>query len=132
MTEKAPKTSKTAAAKAAPASAKAAPAAEPAAAPTVTVVSSHKTNTLSIVALVAGIAGLTFVPFLASIVAIVTGHMARAEVRRTGEQGEGRALAGLIMGYVGVGLALLVAVLLIAFLGVVLASGMGMNGYYNY
>ncbi|BAU99720.1 DUF4190 domain-containing protein [Aurantimicrobium minutum] len=127
MTEKAPKTSKPAT-KAAVAKPAAAEAAAPAA-PTVTVVSSEKTNTLSIVALVAGIVGLTFIPFLASIVAVVTGHMARAEVRRTGEQGGGLALAGLIMGYVGIGLAVLVISLLFAFLGVVIASGMG-NYYY--
>lgn len=96
----------------------------------VTPAASAKTNTLSIVALVSGIAGLTFVPFLASIVAVVTGHMSRAEVRRTGEQGEGLALAGLIMGYVGIALAVIVAGLLIAFFGVVIASGM--NSYYNY
>jgi hypothetical protein len=124
MTEKAPKTSKPAAKAAAPEAAPAAPAA-----PTVTVVSSEKTNTLSIVALVSGIVGLTFIPFLASIVAVVTGHMARAEVRRTGEQGGGLALAGLIMGYVGIGLAVIVISLLFAFLGVVIASGMGSYYY---
>ncbi|MEG2777776.1 MAG: DUF4190 domain-containing protein, partial [Aurantimicrobium sp.] len=89
-----------------------------------------KTNVLAIVALVAGIAGLTVIPFVSSIVAVVTGHMARKEVRRTGEQGEGLALAGLITGYIGLGLGVLVAVLLIAFFGIVIASGM--NGYYNY
>jgi hypothetical protein len=124
MTEKAPKTSKPAAKAAASEAAPAAPAA-----PTVTVVSSEKTNTLSIVALVSGIVGLTFIPFLASIVAVVTGHMARAEVRRTGEQGGGLALAGLIMGYVGIGLAVIVISLLFAFLGVVIASGMGSYYY---
>ena len=126
MTEKAPKTSKPATKAAAkPAATEtAAPAA-----PTVTVVSSQKTNTLAIVALVSGIVGLTLIPFLASIVAVVTGHMARAEVRRKGEQGAGLALAGLIMGYVGIGLAVIVISLLFAFLGVVIASGMG-NYYY--
>ena len=88
-----------------------------------------KTNVLAIVALVAGIAGLTVVPFLASIVAVVTGHMARKEVRRTGEQGDGLALAGLITGYIGIGLGLLVAMLLIAFFGVVIASGINSYGY---
>ena len=88
-----------------------------------------KTNILAIVALVTGIAGLTVVPFVSSIVAVVTGHMARKEVRRTGEQGDGLALAGLITGYIGIGLGLLVAVLLIAFFGIVLASGINSYGY---
>jgi hypothetical protein len=84
---------------------------------------------LAIVALVTGIAGLTVIPFVSSIVAVVTGHMARKEVRRTGEQGDGLALAGLITGYIGIGLGVLVAILLVAFFGIVIASGM--NGYYD-
>ena len=88
-----------------------------------------KTNVLAIVSLVAGIAGLTVIPFLSSIVAVVTGHMARKEVRRTGEQGDGLALAGLITGYIGIGLGVLVAILLVTFLGIVLASGMNSYNY---
>lgn len=83
-----------------------------------------KTNVLAIVALISGVVGLTFVPFLGSIVAVVTGHMARKELRRTGEQGDGLALAGLITGYVGIGLGVLVTVLVLAFFGVVVAAGM--------
>jgi hypothetical protein len=88
-----------------------------------------KTNVLAIVSLVAGIAGLTVIPFLSSIVAVVTGHMARKEVRRSGEQGDGLALAGLITGYIGIGFGLLVAILLIAFFGVVIASGINQYNY---
>jgi Domain of unknown function (DUF4190) len=57
------------------------------------------TNGLAIAALVCGIAafgtGITFLP------AIICGHLARGQIRRTGEQGDGLALAGLILGYVG-------------------------------
>jgi len=88
-----------------------------------------KTNILAIVALVTGIAGLTVIPFVSSIVAVVTGHMARKEVRRTGEQGDGLALAGLITGYIGIGLGVLVAILLVAFFGIVIASGMNQYNY---
>lgn len=88
-----------------------------------------KTNVLAIVALVAGVAGLTVIPFVSSIVAVVTGHMARKEIRRTGEHGDGMALAGLITGYIGIGLGVLVAFLLIAFFGVVIASGMNQYNY---
>jgi hypothetical protein len=44
---------------------------------------------------------------LSSIVAVVTGHIARRQIKRTGEQGAGFALAGLILGYVGLGLMVL-------------------------
>lgn len=103
---------------------------EPAKVVTPEPVSYAKTNVLAIVALVAGVAGLTVIPFVSSIVAVVTGHMARKELRRTGEQGDGLALAGLITGYIGIGLGVLVAVLVFAFFGIVVAAGM--NGYYGY
>ena len=61
----------------------------------------RQTSTLAIVALVAGLLGWTLVPWLGSIVAIITGHMARAEIRREPErlEGDGMALVGLILGY---------------------------------
>jgi hypothetical protein len=58
------------------------------------------TNGLAIASLVCGIAafftGITCIP------AIICGHTARRQIRRTGEQGDGMALAGLILGYVSV------------------------------
>jgi hypothetical protein len=62
-----------------------------------------RTNALAIISLVAGCAQF-FVCLVGSIVAVVTGHIARRQVKRTGEQGSGFALAGLILGYVGLGL----------------------------
>ena len=38
---------------------------------------------------------------IASIVAIVLGHIARAQIRRSGEAGAGLALLGIILGWVG-------------------------------
>jgi hypothetical protein len=60
------------------------------------------TNGLAIAALVCGVGG--FVIGLSFIPAIICGHLARAQIRRTGEQGAGLALAGLILGYVGIAL----------------------------
>jgi hypothetical protein len=60
------------------------------------------TNTMAVVAMIAGIAGLTVVPFLGSIVAVITGPMARRQIRVTGENGDGMAVAGLITGWIGV------------------------------
>ena len=54
--------------------------------------------------------GQIFFWFLAGIPAIVFGHVARRQIRETGEAGDGMALAGLIMGYVGVLLPLLLVV----------------------
>jgi hypothetical protein len=71
------------------------------------------TNSMAIAALVCGLAefftlGLTAVP------AIVLGHAARRQVRRTGQQGDGLAQAGLILGWTGIALlAAVVAALVI-------------------
>jgi hypothetical protein len=57
------------------------------------------TNGLAIAALVCGVA--QFVVWITFIPAIICGHLALRQIRRTGEQGGGLALAGLILGYVG-------------------------------
>jgi hypothetical protein len=70
------------------------------------------TNGLAIAALVCGVGG--FVVGLSFIPAIICGHLARRQIRQTGEQGAGLALAGLILGYVGVALFIaLIAVFLV-------------------
>lgn len=46
--------------------------------------------------------------FVATPLAIPFGHVARSQIRRTGEQGAGMALAGMVLGYLWVGLILLV------------------------
>jgi hypothetical protein len=57
------------------------------------------TNGMATAALICGIAGFLLCG-LASPLAIIFGHIARGQIRRTGEQGDGMALAGLILGYV--------------------------------
>ena len=69
-----------------------------------------KTNGLAIASLACGLAQFAFGP-LATIPAIVCGHMARSQIKRTGEQGAGLALAGLILGWAAVILGILVIVL---------------------
>jgi hypothetical protein len=61
------------------------------------------TNGLAIASL---ITSLVWVCGVASIAAVITGHLARSQIKRTGEQGAGMALAGLILGYLGVVLTL--------------------------
>jgi amino acid transporter len=51
---------------------------------------------------------------IGAILAVVFGHIARSQIRRTGQQGAGLALAGMIIGYVGIGLWVLFVVLAIA------------------
>jgi uncharacterized protein DUF4190 len=56
------------------------------------------------------------VPVIGAIVAVVTGHMAKGQIRRTGEQGDTYATVGLVLGYIH----LAVAVLILGFLLLVL------------
>jgi outer membrane lipoprotein SlyB len=59
-----------------------------------------RTNGLAGVSLGFGI-GQILLPILGALVAIVCGHVARSQIRRTGEQGDGLAVAGMVLGYIG-------------------------------
>ena len=84
---------------------------------------SQRTNRLAVAALVCGIGQLVvFLP--ATIIAIVLGHKARREIRQTGEQGDGLARAAILLGYIGLGLTVLV-VLVVALGAVALSSRSG-------
>ena len=69
-----------------------------------------KTNGFAIASLACGLGQLMFGP-LATIPAIVLGHIARGQIKHTGEQGAGLALAGLILGWGAVILGIVVIVL---------------------
>jgi hypothetical protein len=75
------------------------------------------TNSLAVASLVCGIGQLVAF-FPAGIAAIILGHKARRQIRATGEQGDGMARAGLILGYVGTVGLLLLALLIVAGLAV--------------
>ena len=64
------------------------------------------TSTTAIISLIAGILGLSLFPIIASILAVITGHVAKNEIARSGGAigGGGLATAGLVLGYIGVGL----------------------------
>ena len=82
---------------------------EPQAAPPYYSGSERRTSTLAIVSLVTGILGWTAVPFLGSIIAIITGHMAKKEIQENSASlsGDGLATAGLVLGYTAIALGLL-------------------------
>jgi hypothetical protein len=86
-------------------------------------------STLAIVSLVSAILGFTFVPIVGTIVALITGYMARSETRSIPPRasGDGMATAGIIMGWVQVALLVIGVCCTIAyfvfFLGIFAASG---------
>jgi type IV pilus assembly protein PilA len=65
--------------------------------------------------LICGILGLTIFSILTAIPAIIFGHMSRKEIRESGGRlkGDGMALAGMIMGYIGTGVVVLIVPILI-------------------
>ncbi|MBA0054081.1 DUF1707 and DUF4190 domain-containing protein [Streptomyces sp. AJS327] len=71
-----------------------------------------QTNGSAIGALVCGV--LTPMYGLTAIPAIILGHKAKAEIRRTGERGEGLATAGLVLGWVTLGFVAVVLVIVAA------------------
>lgn len=75
------------------------------------VVVQQRTSGLAIASLVCGICQLGF-PLPISVVAIFLGHAARRRIRQTGERGDGLAVAGLVLGYLGLVCSLLLFVLI--------------------
>ncbi len=69
-----------------------------------------RTNPLAIASLVCGLAqpftgGLTMIP------AVVLGHVAQSQIRRTGERGGALATVGLVLGWFGIAVVVLVILL---------------------
>jgi hypothetical protein len=62
-----------------------------------------RTNGLATAALVCGLCGV-ILPLAPSIAAIILGVYARQQIRRTRDYGSGMALAGIIVGCVGIAL----------------------------
>lgn len=69
----------------------------------------QQTNGFAIASLVLGIACMTGV---GSILAVVFGHLARRQIRESGGTGNGMALAGLILGYAGMALLVVGAIVI--------------------
>ena len=79
-----------------------------------------RTSTLAVVSLVCGILCWIALPFVAGIVAVACGHAARSEIRRAAAgtiEGDGLALAGLILGWTHLLVCMLVVVAFLMFFG---------------
>jgi hypothetical protein len=82
------------------------------------------TNTLAIASLVGGISSWAGFLCLGAVVGIVCGHLARSQIRRTDEEGDGLALAGLILGYLHLAVTFVVGVIWLLFFGGMVAIGL--------
>lgn len=84
------------------------------------------TSTLAVISLIAGVTGFTLFPLAGSLVAVLTGWFARREIEAAGGaiQGDGLALAGLILGCIGVALSVLGFCLVGSVIGISLCLGL--------
>lgn len=71
---------------------------------------SRPTNGMAVASMVLGILWLYWV---GSILALIFGYIARRQIRERGESGDGMAIAGIVLGWVGVGVALIFIVVLL-------------------
>jgi hypothetical protein len=84
--------------------------------------SGPRTSTMAIISLIGGITGWTILPFLGSLAAIIFGHIAKSEIKKSGGMlaGNGMATAGLIMGYLSIalGICLICVLIILPLLGI--------------
>jgi hypothetical protein len=97
-------------------------------------VNQQPTNGLGIASLVCGILGILGMcgygvgGFIPAVLAIVFGHIARGQIRRGNGGGDGMAVAGLIMGYISAGVALVVILILIFVFIIAIVGGAASGG----
>jgi len=65
---------------------------------------------MAIVSLVSGILACLLCPLLGGALAVIFGHVARGQIKQSGEAGGGMAIAGLVLGYANLGVTALVIV----------------------
>lgn len=90
--------------------------------------SGPRTEGTAIIALVLGILGIISCPVVLSIPAVIVGNQAKAKIAQDPTlEGEGMARAGVILGWIGIGLGAL------AIVGAVIAFAVGVttSGYDN-
>ncbi len=79
----------------------------------------RQTSAMAIVSLVLGLLGWSMLPFVGSVGAVICGHLARAEVRRNAAtlEGDGLAVAGLVLGWSMIILTLMSVLAVVMFFG---------------
>lgn len=79
-----------------------------------------KLNTFALIGFIAS--------FIANVVGIVFSHIALNQLKRSGERGHGLALAGLIIGYVSLGLTIIAIIAYLVFIASVVGSAINLQG----
>jgi peptidyl-prolyl cis-trans isomerase B (cyclophilin B) len=82
----------------------------------------EKYNVLAIISLVTSVIGV-------SLAGIICGHIGLSQIGRTGEKGRGLAIAGLVLGYLGIVAGLVLLIVLIPVMVAILNDPSLVNGY---
>lgn len=116
----------------------------PQAPPSYSAAPQQQTNPLALTALIASLVSpaawiLSLVPVIGSILsilapisailAVVFGHIALSQIKKRGGGGRGMALTGLIIGYILIGVSIIIGILIVAVFGAI-ATGFGVLGAY--
>lgn len=107
-----------------------APVAEPQAAAPAKKYNFNNLNTLAVVSIATALSGF------GAVAGVITGHVALAQLKKDGKQGRGLAIAGLVVGYAGIGFAIVSGIAKIA-LGIWgvrngVQFGHGQSGFGNF
>ncbi|MBN8480041.1 MAG: DUF4190 domain-containing protein [Xanthomonadales bacterium] len=84
-----------------------------------------QTSGSAVASLIFGILAWVFLPLIGALVAVILGHIARGEIRRAPRgaiEGDGLAIAGLVLGYVQIAFCVLVLIAIV----LALAIGVGL------
>lgn len=86
-----------------------------------------RTSSLAVVSLIFGILAYVFLPGLGALIAVICGHSARSEIRRAPPgsiDGDGLAVAGLILGWIQLASIILLIILgLLVLFGIIVFNG---------
>lgn len=79
----------------------------------------RQTCTAATISLIFGVLSWFILPIIGAVIAIVTGHMARSEIRAAPDrlEGDGLALGGLVLGYLHLAFFLFIIIVIFMFLG---------------
>ncbi|HJP98413.1 MAG TPA: DUF4190 domain-containing protein [Rhodanobacteraceae bacterium] len=88
-----------------------------------------RTSSLAVISLIFGILAYVFLPGIGALVAVICGHSARSEIRRSPPgsiEGDGMALAGLILGWIQIGC----GIIAVAIVVLVIAGAIAFHGWH--